>query len=400
MTAPTTTRPVGGGGLRHRRREQRHRQRAHRVLLLRIVALLVVAAVASVVALRTVGRTDRAPARPTAVGRSQHTLLLAVGAPSAAAQSVALFAVDPASKSGGALLIPPDTLVDGPGGTVGGSAPVTPADELAGAVSGLLGVHVDATWRLAPAGLAALVDRLGGVSVDVDTAIATPTLRIAAGAQPLTGAQAAAYALYAADTEQARANRTRLVLDAVLAKLPPPAALAGLLGSLGADSSPSQPTAALADTLDQLAASSLADNETVLPTTTLDTGGTTPSFAFDKRAATPVLDGLFAGSRLTGAGAVGTRVEVVNDSGRPNLATGARSRLTHAGLSFVRAVNDQPFGQYQRSSILVFDDSAASLALGHRTAAALGIPSAPVLVSTQTTSVADALAVLAADYPG
>lgn len=399
MTAPTATRQPTSGGLRQQRRDQRRRQRARRMLLLRVVAILVVAAVATVVALRTVGRPDAAPARAPAGGRTQHTLLLGIGAAGAPAQSVALFAVDPATKSGGTLLIPPDTLVAGPGGTVGGSEPISPDAEFAGAVSSLLGVHVDATWRLAPAGLSALVDQLGGVTVAVDTAVDTPALHLAAGPQQLTGTQAAGYALYGPDTEQAQANRTRLVLDAVLAKLPPQPALATLLGALGASSTPSQPVAALAGTLTQLAASTVADNETVLPTTTLDTGGANPSFALDAKAATPVLTGVFAASRLTGVGEVGTRVEVVNDSGRPNLATGARSRLLGAGLSFVRAVNDQPFGQYQRSSILVFDDSATSVAFGHRVAAALGVPAAPVLVSGQTTSVADALAVLATDYP-
>lgn len=397
VTPPRARTPAAAPAAPGARKLRRlRRQRRRRRIRIGLAALVAVAVAVTAVITTGHGHQRRGPAVTT--GRTQHTLLLGIGPSGGAAQSAALFAVDPTRHSGGTLLIPPDTLVDGPGGTVGGSYAITPAAEFAGSVSDLLGVHIDDTWRLTPAGLAQLVSELGGVTVDVDTTIATPALNVVAGSQQLSGAQAAAYALYGADTEQARANRTRLVFDAILSRLPAQSQVAALLGALGPASTSTGGTDALAASLTQLAASDDASNEEVLPTNTLDTGSTTPSFALDTTSALPIVTGLFGGSLLASTGAAGTRVEVVNDSGRPDLATGARSQLSAAGLTFVRAVNDQPFHQYKRSSVLVFTASAASIAFGHRVAAALGIPTAPVLVSSQTTSVADALAVLATDY--
>jgi hypothetical protein len=48
--------------------------------------------------------------------------------------------------------------------------------------------------------------------------------------------------------------------------------------------------------------------------------------------------------------------------------------------------------------VLVADDSPASRALGHRVAAALGLPDSAIRVTDQPTSAADAVVILGADY--
>ncbi len=392
--AAVTPPPVGPRG---ERRAERHRRRRRNRLVAALVVLLLVALATGLTLAHSGGHKKPV----VAAARPQQTLLLGIGATGGPASSAALYGVTPATRSGSDLLLPPGTLVDGPGGTVGGSYSTSPGSEFQGAVSDLLGVHVDDVWRLTPSGLAELVDRLGGVQVTVDTAIDETGLALAPGPQLLAGAQAAGFALYGADTQQAMLNRTRLVLDAVIAKLPGQAALAALLGSLGPQSTSSLSPAGLATFLESLAASNLDDNEELLPVTTLDTGaGSASSFSFDDKQAPAVVQQLFAGSLLSSDGSVGTRVEVINDSGRPDLATSARAKLSAGGLTFVRAINDTPFHQYKQSSILVFSSSPASIAFGHRVAKALGIPDAPVLVSDQTTTVADALAVLDDDYSG
>ncbi len=393
---------AGLPGLRAQARTARlHRRRRHRLWWLLLVLALLAASVAVVLA--GTGRSTRHPA--VAVPAStQQTLLLGIGASGAGAQSVALLGLTPAG-AGATLLIPPDTLVDGPGRTVGGSYAIAAAGEFPGSLSDLLGVRVDGTWRLSPTALAALVDGLGGVTVDVDEAIVTAGLSLAPGTQTLTGGQAAAYALYlGGETEQARANRTRLVLDGVLAKVGAggrtSAQLGALLGGLGVGSTTAWTPTRLAAYLGSLAVSDVAQHEEALPVTALDAGSSTPTFALDGSAEPALVAGLFGPSLRHEAGAAGTRVEVVNDSGRPGLATSTRARLSAAGLTFVRATNDNPFHQYARSSILVFDASPGSIAFGRKVAAALGLPHAPVLVSSQTSSVVDALAVLATDYRG
>lgn len=381
-------------GLRAQRRARRRRRRRNLRIGAAVVVLLLAAGIGLGVGLHS---SHPHPAAAPA-GRGQQTLLLGIGEPGQPAVAAAVLGAGP-SGAGAALLIPPATVVDGPGGSVGGSYGIAPAAEFAGAVSDLLGITVDATWRLAPAGLAALVDRVGGISVDVDEAISTTGLVLNAGPQQLAGAQAAAYATYqGTETQQALLNRTRLVLDGVLAKLPPQAALTPLLGSLAANSTSTWTAGRLAAFLTTLKASSVAENESILPVNPLDTGGSTPSYALNPSAAHAAITAAFGPSLLKNHGAVGTRVQIINDSGRPNLATSARAKLSAAGLTFVRAINDSPFHQYPQSQVLVFDSSAASIAFGHRVAAALGVPGAPVSVSSQKTSVADAIAILADDY--
>jgi hypothetical protein len=386
------------GGAPRGLRSQRRVRRQRRQRTLRLVAAAVVAVVAVVVSLAVVVRPHHPGPAAVAAARTQQTLLVGIGATGQAAQAVALFGADPHGQ-GASLLIPSGTVVDGPGATVGGSYDIAPAAEFSGAVSDLLGVTVDATWRLTPAGLSALVDQLGGVSVDVDQAINTPGLVLTPGPQQLSGAQAAAYATYlGGQTQQAELNRTRLVFDGILAKLPARASLAPLIGSLAANSTSSWNPARLSAFLTALKTSNVSDNESILPVSPLDAGGEEQTYGIDSAAAKASISASFGASLLRDHGAVGTRVQIVNDSGRPGLATSARSKLSAHQLSFVRAVNDKPFHQYTRSAVLVFDSSAPSIAFGHRVAAALGLPNAPVLVSNQKTGVADALAVLAEDY--
>jgi hypothetical protein len=383
-------------GLRSARRVQR--QRRERTLRLGIAAVITVVAI--VVGLLVGLRPSHSHPAAVAAARTQQTLLVGIGAAGQAAQAVMLFGSDPHGQ-GASMLIPSGTVVDGPGATVGGSYDIAPAAEFSGAVSDLLGVTVDATWRLTPAGLAALVDQVGGVSVDVDQAINTTGLVLSPGQQQLAGPQAAAYATYlGGQTQQAELNRTRLVFDGILAKLPAQANLTPLIGSLAANSTSSWNPARLSAFLTALKTSNVTDNESILPVNPLDAGGDAQTYGIDASTAATSISAAFGPSLLRDHGAVGTRVQVVNDSGRPGLATSARAKLSAHQLSFVRAVNDKPFHQYTRSAVLVFDSSASTIAFGHRVAAALGLPNAPVLVSSQKTGVADALAVLADDYVG
>ena len=143
----------------------------------------------------------------------------------------ALVGVRTDEKRAAAVLIPSRLIVDLPGsGSVAfGEALGLPDKEApAKALTDLLGVHVDGGWVLTQAGLAALVDKVGGVPAEVDVDVVTKaadgtdTVVVRAGSQHLDGAAAAAYATYAApeEPEQARLARFYDVLDGVLRGLP------------------------------------------------------------------------------------------------------------------------------------------------------------------------------------
>lgn len=431
-------RPEPARGRRRRRRRAVARHPARRWVAGLLGALLVAGA-----GLAVAGHRDR-PARTAAapVSTAQRTVLVGYGEPGQPGTAAAMLGAVPASGPAaagpaGAMLLLPGTLTDpGPAGSVAGAFAAADPSVFPGSVADLLGVRVDLTWRLTPEALAGLVDRLGRISVEVDSAV--PAAGLNAGSQRLTGAQAAAYAGYGADgdTDVQRADRFRRVLNGLLAALPAtPAAVAATLGSLGAGSdvtdgtagpapagsptasgtAPAGPSstgttsagppgtapsaaaaaagsrAALAGLLVALARSDVAEHEQVVPTTLGGAG-----YQLDRGAEAALAAQLFGGASTRADS--GSRVEVINDSGVPDLADSARTRLRAARLTLVKAVNDDPFGQFPRTQVMVFDSSATALALGHRVAAALGLPAAPVVVSNQVSVVTDAIAVLAADY--
>jgi hypothetical protein len=396
----------------HVSRQVRRRASRQRVARRRwgLIAAIVIALVAAAVLVSVLGSSGgRRAARAPAVATAQRTVLVGYGAPGKPAISAAVLGAVPADGQAsagpaGALLLLPASLADpGQGGTVGGAFAVADPQEFPASVAELLGVRIDETWRLTPDGLASLVDRLGGIGVEVDAP--DPAAGLAAGSRRLNGAQAASYASFAAqgDSDLQRADRLRRVLNGVLAALPTdPSRLANSIGSLGAgsevsavgptaSSDPAAARAALAASLVAAAHSDVASHEQLVPTTPEATG-----YTLDKTAANGVTGQLFGGAQQTVA--VGTRVEVVNDAGTPDLAASAGTRLRAARLVLVKAVNDQPFGQHPRSEVLVFDSAPASLDFGHRVAVALGIPAAPVVVSNQVSVVTDAIAVLGKDY--
>ena len=396
--------PVGRRGRRQAARQRVSRRRWG----VGGAALIVVIAVAVTIAVLAPPHAGRAPQR-AALATAQRTVLLGYGPPGQPAQSAAVLGAvpalgdDAAAGPSGALLLIPGSLIDpGRGGTVGGAFAVPDPQEFPASVGSLLGIRIDETWRLTPSGLTALVDRVGGIGVEVDVPV--PDVGLAVGSQRVNGHQAAAYVSYAAqgDSDLLRADRLRRVFNGLLAAFSAqPGGLANSLGSLGAASdvssgaagfSPAAARADLAAIVVAAARSDVAGHEQIVPTIP----GTPSGYALDQGAAAMLIGQLFAGARQSVA--AGTRVEVVNDAGTPDLAASAGTRLRAARLVLIKAVNDQPFGQHPRSEVLVFDAAPTSLAFGHRVAEALGIPAAPVVVSNQVSVVTDAVAVLGGDY--
>lgn len=110
-------------------------------------------------------------------GRTQVTLLFQLrGADGASAGSV-LLAHDPTARRGTAVLVPSQVIaeVPGAGSQPFGQALALPGRDLASeALADLMGITVDGSWTLELPTLSTLVDRLGGVTVDVDKDVLAP----------------------------------------------------------------------------------------------------------------------------------------------------------------------------------------------------------------------------------
>ncbi len=171
QAAPVLPGSARAGARSAARVERQRRERQRRLIAAASVAALVLGLLGWFV----LRGDDAPPATVTAAARTQSTVLLAVGGESIT--GLALLAADPATGEGAVVLLPNRLMVDVAGFgpmTLAQATELSSADAGADALTDALGVTIDGTWRLDDAGLAALVDAAGGVTVDVDTDITGP----------------------------------------------------------------------------------------------------------------------------------------------------------------------------------------------------------------------------------
>jgi hypothetical protein len=388
--------------------------RRGRTVVVLTAALALIAAAGLAVSVRA--PRDAAPPPPpapaAAADRTQRTVVLAVADPGRPASGVALLANDSRARSASVLLLPTRLLAAVPGQ---GSLPLArafalPGGAAANAVADTVGVTVDGFWTLPPGLLGGLVNRLGGVRVDVDTDVLGPpagaggrVVIVRAGEHRLDGTAAVAYAGWLGDgeAELARLPRLQGVLDGILAALPAdPVRVATLLRSLGPGSRSTAGPDRLAALLVALAAARDGDAPLfdALPVLPIDTGGQLTSYRVDPARLSALVSRTLAASvpaRRPGA----AHVLVLDGIGRPGLGEGIRSHLIDAGFGYAGVRNAARFGE-PRSVVLVSDAAAHSRRDGEKVAAALGLPADSVRVSRQEQSVADVLVLIGADYRG
>jgi LCP family protein required for cell wall assembly len=343
--------------------------------------------------------------------RTQRTLLLSITGGGGAGRASVLLAHDPEDRTASVVLIPPHTLADvaGIGNVVLGNALRLGGPDVARvAVSDLMGVTVDHHWTLTNEAFASLVDRVGGIVVDVDTDVIVPgergTTQIVAragAAQRLDGTTALRYATYVVRgqdevTFQARLQR---VLESLLAALPADRGeLATSLSALGTGATTSWQPAELAAFLDGVRTARAEDRyePQVLPVTIIDTGGGSPTFSIDVDEVARLVREQLAESIPPGRDVGDNRLLILNGVGTPGLGGSVAERLRNE-FKIVGTRNKQPFDQAQ-SVVVVYDSSDASLAKARRAADLLGLPPESVRIGTQAQSVADVIVVIGKDY--
>lgn len=402
----TTTLGPARRASRAKQRSRRRRQRRTRTSLLLFAALGIAVLVGGVL----VGKAVTHDKTPPAPQRTQRTLLLEVTGDDGTGRAAALVAYDPTPRRAALVLIPPHTLADvaGIGNVVLGSAVRLGGPGVAReAVSDLMGVLVDNDWTLTSQAFATLVDRVGGIVVDVDTDVLAPgphgttTIVVRAGPQQrLDGATAFAYATYAAKGQDEITFQARFqaVFDALLVALPDDASLAASLASLGPGSRLSWTPRDLATFLLGVRTAHAEDryDPQVLPVAAIDTGSGAPTFSIKVDEVAQLARTELADSLPPNRASGDNRVLILNGVGTPGLGANVARRL-RGEFQVVGTRNKQPFGVAE-SVVVVFDSSDPSLAKGRRVATLLGLPATAVRIGTQTQSVADVIVVIGADY--
>jgi anionic cell wall polymer biosynthesis LytR-Cps2A-Psr (LCP) family protein len=385
-----------------------------RRLLFAVLALVVVAGLVAWLLSGGSGTSKKQAPVAAAAGRTQSTLLIELKGNLGVAVASALVAHDPANHDGVVVLVPSNVQTQVPGyGSMpfGQALSVGDPNAITGALSDLIGVTVDGSWTLTQGGLAALVDKIGGVTVAVDkdvtsTTNGTTTIVVPAGTQKLSGSSAAQFASFlgTGETDQAELARFDAVLKQVLAGLPKNQAdLAAMLASLGAGSSTSFAPARLATFMLGLAADSAAGTTTdqLLPVTALDTGSGQDAYTVDTANTTKLVDAQLATSVPVSRKATGNRVYVQNQVGTPGLGETARARLVAGGFVYVQGQNtaDMP-NATAPSVVVILGPTSAQIDQGDAVARSLGLPISDVRVANDGFTVADVLVKLGADYKG
>lgn len=342
--------------------------------------------------------------------RTQHTVLLQVRGAGGAAMSTALLARDTQHRSSAVVLVPNLVEAQVPGsGTEAFGLAVAQADGPAvsrSTLSDLLGVRVDASWVLDQAAFARLVDAIGGIKVDVDVDVIGKqgkdnVVVVPKGTgQQLNGARALAVLSYRAPGEdELRAiPRFEHVVAGVLARLPAGTdALTLLAAKLGKGCELSDP-GQVTSVVDGIRADASGRRAAFLtmPVLAVDAAGQR-SYRMEAGGVNQMVNQILAASRLPGRFDPGNRVLVLDEVGTPGLGLKVRDKIVAAGFVFVDARDEKPFGN-KSTTILVFDSTSRTMARGGQLAASLGLPHAPVKVTSRAQNIADLIVLLGSDF--
>jgi hypothetical protein len=390
---------------------RRRKQRRRRIGATGVAGILVAAAAVAVAIGFSVNKaTSHAPT----VTRTQTTLLFSLVGTDKSSLGSVLLAHDAVTRQGVELLVPARTLseVCGFGSQQLGRVLALPDGQRlsAQAVSNMLGgVTVDGSWRLTADELSRLVNIVGGVTVDVDANVIKKVgkrrvLYLQKGSgQHLSGSQAVLYATFVAGGEDSTGSLPRLqtVLDALFSKLPvDPTAAGRLVASVGTDAASTLGPARLGALLDGLAADDKSSSggvlPIVLPVQKIDSGGEPVFRVDDDKTHTLVLSNLDK-SLPASARVQRKRVLIQNGVGTPGLVGPACQRLVAAGFTVVGSGNANNFN-YDRSVVLVFDNSVATAQFGDRVAQVLRLSTDDVRVSNEGQNVADVIVILGKDF--
>jgi len=403
--------PAAGDVSSRRVQRQQRRQRARRVRWIAAAVVVVLAlAVTAFFVTHGSGGTGSGGS-PTANARSQSTLLVRVVDPHGQAYAgVLLGHTTTGQGTGFGALLPRNLEVTVPGSgttTLANASTVAGQSASANAVADALGVVVDGSWTLTSAGLAGLVNSVGGLDVTVDRNVVSTrgggtVVEIPAGLHHLNGAQAALYATYlaAGEPEQQRLVRFSNVFQALLSRLPHSSgAQSAILAQAGAGSVSTLPPSRLASMLSGLRSDAsggrLSFND--VPITTLDAATGSTVLSVNPALIKSFVQTNFAGSLPPSPAGGPARVLVQNGVGTPGLGASARNHLVGAGLTYVAGGNASQFGR-TKSLILVNDASSRSLEQGQETARALRLPYSDIRINPSGQSVADVIVILGADY--
>jgi polyisoprenyl-teichoic acid--peptidoglycan teichoic acid transferase len=392
-----------------RTEQQALRRRRRRNVVVAVLSAALVVLAAGVIAIPLIDGGRRAPAAETADPTAQParsvvdpTTMLLVShpdEPDPAADSITLFAVDPASDRGAILFVPVDLLVELPGiglERLGTAQHYEGVGLVSETVSELLDIDVAAATALGHEQLARLLGAGGPLAVDVGAQPLTgqvgegeEAVRFEPGEQTLEGPELVQYWTVVGEQEQVFADLTRRqqVVTALLERIEEdPDVLDDALGSGGIELGATAEPAVVRGVLTELAAALAADQLGFGALPVRPFGQTTADgsavFALSEESQT-ILSSLLVGVGDEDA----TRVEVRDASGNRDLV--ARVEAAHRvdealGEDFRVSLGAAAEDETAETEIIIYADTPAARERAEAVRAALRLGTISVEEQPQT----------------
>jgi polyisoprenyl-teichoic acid--peptidoglycan teichoic acid transferase len=371
-------------------RRDRRRRRSMRRRIAGIAAVGVPLIVILAVVLSQLGGGAPAPAHRAlgdAAEGDQVTYLLVgtrSGDTSGQADWLTLMAIDRRGREPLALFIPAATLTEIPGygyDSVGKAMSLgrVPLQEIT--VENLLGIQIDHTLMVPESLVSKLVDRTGGVEVSVEKSLLAPQGAdrlvpvFQAGRQRFDGRKAVKFLGYMGpdEDELARFGRAQQLWEALFTRFAGKKAgdleriVAGFGSALVTDAPPRDVGVFFSAFA---GAGADARSYRTLPVDPIGSGGEEDAFRVRDTDLEALVAGMLAASRPPDAPGRGTRVQVLNGNGEPEVGAQVASLLVPDGFRITLTGNAQRF-DYAGTRIVFYRD--ADLAVAQRIRQRLGV---------------------------
>ena len=375
-----------------------------------IIATVVVAGVGSllgVLASRSKDTPANRDAEVPAAAKQQTWLLVGTSEqdPTGAAHWLAVASWDEDKDAGVYIYIPKTTYSEIPGHgleTIDRSLSLGKEPLLISTASNMLGVAFDHHLRISDQAMRALVDRVGGITLDVSQKLTQEKagrveVIFAEGEQQLNGQRVADYLEFAdpSGDEISRSVRHSEVWARLLAKLKekgPASVVADSMPSFVTDADQRQLSTFLTALAKAPPTSVLFETLPVKPT---GVGGGAQLYSLDREKTDEMVEKFLSASRPAGSSKLGRRLEILNGNGRPGIGQEVSDQLIPKGFRVILNQNANSF-DYAVTQIVVYSDSKEAVATGREIAGILGV--GEVIVSRQKQSIVDVTIVVGKDY--
>ncbi|MGW6576044.1 LCP family protein [Streptomyces sp. NPDC054945] len=311
--------------------------------------------------------------------------------------SSALLVDNVTTKQGATVLLPNALAITGQDGTATGLGKSVEDGGLGTreALDSVLGTHIGGTWRLDTPFLESLVELVGGIEVDTDTAVpaddAAKTPAVAQGKkQSLSGSMAVAYATFRGqgEPEAKQLERVGKVLQAVLRKIPSdPKAAAVTVESIGQILDPALNAQTLGALLSRLGAHAKVGAYRT------DVLAVKADGALTDEANKTVVKEVLGGSGAAAQPGAAPRVGLKDATGDEKTQIAAKAALVNGGYTFVEGGKADKSAA--TSQITYQDDAQRDRAID--VAKTLGLPETVVKKGENTVN-AEIVVTLGKDY--